>query len=272
MHASKLLAAAVAALGLAACGPKVASIDIKPESATLKSKGATQKLAATPKDGEGKAVEGVALSFVSSDPAVATVDAQGTVTAVKSGDATIKASFEGKVAKEAKLVVSIPATISVAPAEVKLEGVGKKMAVTAKVLDEKGRETGTEVAWENTNGFLSVGNGEVTAQGAGSGQIFAVAAGIKAPVAVTVTIPAVAAVHVEKKLDVKAGKAARLQPVAKDDKGAAIEGSTFTYASADAKVAKVEADGTVHGVKKGKTKVTVTSGGKSATVEVVVAK
>ncbi len=60
--------------------------------------------------------------------------------------------------------------------------------------------------------------------------------------------------------------------MAKDAEGKEMANVPFTYAAEDAKVATVDAAGVVTGVAKGKTKVTVTAGDKSATVEVKVKK
>jgi uncharacterized protein YjdB len=233
-------------------------------------------LKATPKDADGKAVEGVAVAFSTSDVKVATVDAaSGKVTAVDSGDAKISAGVEGKISVDVPVKVSIPASVSLAPAEVKLDGVGAKATVVAKVLDSKGREIPTaQVAWESGNpAVATVVGGEITAVGGGAAQVFAVAAGVRAPVAVTVAVPQVAAIDVEKKIpDIKVGATHKLKVAAKDAQGKEIPGLTLTFTSADPKIATVDATGMVTAVAKGKTKVTVAAGEKNATVEIKVKK
>ena len=254
------------------CGPKVASIDLSPDRLSLSKKGDVQALVATAKDAEKKNVEGVTVVFTSADPAVAAVDATGKVTAVKSGDTTVVATV-GAVTASAPVKVSIPASISLAPAEVKLVGAGSKAAVVAKVLDEKGREAQAEVTWESADAKIAtVAAGQIVAVAAGETTVNALAAGLKAPVKVSVSVPVVATVEADKALDLKVGTPGKLKVVAKDADGKEVAAATFTYASADAKVATVDATGTVTPVGKGKTKLTVTSGEKSATVEVKVKK
>ncbi len=266
------LASLFAALSLVACGPKVAKIDVVPAKVEIAKKGDMVSLAATPVDAAGKKVENVAVAFTSSDPAVASVDAaSGKVTGLKSGDAKITVTFE-KITAEVPVVVSIPATITPAPAELKLD-LGAKGKVAAKVLDEKGRETKAEVTFESADAKIAtVAAGEITAVGAGGAQVFAVAGAIRQPVKVVVVAPAAAAVEADKELEVKAGATAQIKVVAKDAEGKEMANVPFSYAAEDAKVATVDAAGVVTGVAKGKTKVTVTAGDKSATVEVKVKK
>ncbi len=273
MRTTKLLCLA-AVLGIAACGPNVASIEVTPKAAELNKKGATATLVATPKNPEGTQVEGVTLTFASSDAAVAAVDAAGKVTAQKSGDAKITVSFE-KVSAEVAVKVSIPASLPVTPALVRLDGLGTRARVSAKVLDDKGREVKAPIVWESAAPMVAtVRDGEITAMGAGEGQVFAVAEGLRSPVKVTVVVPEVATVECEKTVELKVGAApVKLKVVAKDAAGKEVPSARFTYAAADAKVAKVDETGSLAAVGKGKTKVTVTStNGKSTTVEVKVSK
>jgi uncharacterized protein YjdB len=271
---SKMIVLAVG-LGLTACGPKVASIEVKPNAISLTKKGEIAKVVATPKDAEGKAVEGVALSYTSTDPTVAAVDAAtGAVTALKSGTTTIKAGFE-KVNADVAVKVSIPATITLIPAELSLDGVGAKANIGAKVLDEKGRPVAGEVAWESAApAIATVKNGAVTAMGVGTAQLTAMIGSVKATANVTVAPPpAVTAIEVSKKVELKVGaKPVKLAVTAKGEGGKAIANAVFTYTSENPKVATVDATGEVNAVAKGKTKLTIASGEKKATVDVTVKK
>jgi len=269
MSLQKILAVAVG-FSLAGCGPKVASIDVSPKTLTLATKGATAKLTATPKDAESKPVDGIALTFTSSDPTVASVDASGTVKAEKSGDAKISVAFEDKVKVETPVKVSIPATISVTPADVKLDP-GGKQRVAVKVLDEKNREVTMAVTWENANPEIAtVLNGEITAVSAGTAKLMAVATPtIKSPVTVTVTAPVVGSIEAPKTMDVVAGDApAKIAFVTKDPDGKPVTGAALVFKSSNEKIVTVSPAGEVTGVAKGKAKIEITAGEKKATTEV----
>ena len=74
--------------------PRPASIEVEPASATLVSLGETAAFRAAIKDQYGAAYSG-SPAWTSSDPAVFTVESDGTVTAVANGSGTVAASFEG---------------------------------------------------------------------------------------------------------------------------------------------------------------------------------
>lgn len=89
---------------LSACGdgggtpapPEVAQILVTPAEATLNEPDATQQFTAKAVDQDGATVSGVAITWSSSDPTVATVDDNGLATAVGEGSASIVAEGDGK--------------------------------------------------------------------------------------------------------------------------------------------------------------------------------
>jgi len=272
MRTVKFLSLA-AVFALSACGPKVATIELAPATVDLAKKGESKALVATPKDAEKKKVENVQIAFASSDPKVATIDAAGKVTAVDSGEAKLTATFE-QISATASVKVSIPASISFAPAAVKLEAVGAKAPVVVKVMDSKNKEVKMPVALVSADAkVVTVAGTELTAVGAGETTVSGTAGDAKGSLKVSVVLPVLATVEAEKTLDLaKAGETAAIKASGKDAEGKVIPSATFTFASADEKIATVDATGAVKAVKKGKTKITVTSGDKTATVEIVVKK
>ena len=83
-----------------------ASIVIEPRMATLMAAGETVQLTATVLDRNEQPVAGVAIAWTSSNAGVATVDEEGLVTAVGSGDARITASH-GDLTDSAQINVNI---------------------------------------------------------------------------------------------------------------------------------------------------------------------
>lgn len=83
--------------------PDVDAVAFETVPATLKV-GESASLAAVAKGTDGAAIKGVSFTYTSSDEKIATVDATGTVTAVKAGAVTIKAEG-GSKATEAKLTI-----------------------------------------------------------------------------------------------------------------------------------------------------------------------
>lgn len=73
---------------------EVTSVEIDVDSLTLE-EGAAVRLAATPRDGDGQAVPGLGITWTSTDPGVATVDALGGVTGLRPGTVTVTARVHG---------------------------------------------------------------------------------------------------------------------------------------------------------------------------------
>ncbi len=87
------------------------SLSIEPSSATLMSIGATIQLSATVMDENGQPVPDAAVTWQSGDEAVATVDANGLVTAVGNGTTRITAT-SGQASDTVEVIVEEPAPAS----------------------------------------------------------------------------------------------------------------------------------------------------------------
>src|SRR6266480_974971 len=83
----------------------VAAVTVNPASLTVS---ATAQLTATPKDSNGTALSGRAVTWATNNPAVATVSGSGLVTGVAAGSATITATSEGKSGSATITVTSVP--------------------------------------------------------------------------------------------------------------------------------------------------------------------
>src|SRR2546421_254369 len=104
----------------------VASVSVSPATASVQT-GQTVQLTATPKDASGAALSGRAVTWASSNAAVATVSGTGLVTGVAAGSATITATSEGKSGTSALTVTAAIApvasvTLSPSPATVQISG------------------------------------------------------------------------------------------------------------------------------------------------------
>src|SRR5574338_1210443 len=115
----------------------VASVSITPATATV-IVGTTRQLAATLEDAAGNRLTGRAVTWTSSATSVATVDANGLVTAVTAGTANISAASEGKSAQAAITVSLVPvASVTVAPNAPSI-AIGGTATLTATAKDEQG--------------------------------------------------------------------------------------------------------------------------------------
>jgi uncharacterized protein YjdB len=260
---------------LAACGPSVTTVSVDPGRATLNAKDQKVTARAEPLDKEGKQVVDaiLKLKWASSDPSVATVAANGVITAVKSGDAKITASV-GEVSGSVAVTVSIPAKLTLEPEKSELVGVGKQVALTPKVLDDAGREVaGAQAIWSTSDGAIAtIDEGMVTAAGAGTAVIKAAVGEASGTATIVITHPAVAGIALEPATHTleKVGDAVRLKANLTDEAGQPILGLNPTWSTTDEKVATVSDTGQVQAIKRGKAVIKATVGDKVAEAQIVV--
>jgi trimeric autotransporter adhesin len=129
----------------------VASVTVDPPSLTL-NPGLSAGLTATPRDAHGNPLSGRAVTWTTDNSAVATVSADGTVTAVGLGTATITATCEGHSGTATVQVVPAPvARVDVSPSSVEL-GLLQSVLLTARTYDARGNElTGRPISWSSSD-------------------------------------------------------------------------------------------------------------------------
>src|SRR2546430_13953441 len=86
----------------------VASVSVSPATASVQA-GQTMQLAATPRDANGSALGGRAVTWASGNVGVATVSGTGSVSGVAAGSATLTATSEGQNGS-ASIAVTVPAS------------------------------------------------------------------------------------------------------------------------------------------------------------------
>jgi uncharacterized protein YjdB len=144
----------------------VAKVEMNKTSLTLKV-GDEDRLTASvaPDNAENKA-----LTWMSSNEKIATVDANGNVKALKAGEAWIKAvSIDNVEAKDScKVTVTQPVTgITISQEAIKLTNIGENKQLEATVLPEDA--SNKEVKWKSSNeSICMVANGKVIATGFGT--------------------------------------------------------------------------------------------------------
>src|SRR5207244_1011846 len=173
----------------------VASVTISPAAAGV-TVGATTQLAAAPKDADGTALSGRAVTWATSKGTVGTASARGSasglVTGVAAGSATITATSEGQSGTATVTVTNVPvASVTVSPAAVSLT-VGQTMQLAAGTKDAAGNVlTGRTVTWTTSKSTVAtvLATGLVTGVAAGTATITATSEGVAGTAASTVTAP-----------------------------------------------------------------------------------
>lgn len=190
----------LSALALAACGgggdttpttpvqATVATVDVSPSGGTLVIPN-TLQLTATPRDAQGAAVSGRAITWSSSASSIASVNTSGLVTAVSAGTATITASVDGKQGLATITVAPAVASVDITPpgGNINLPGT---LQLTATPRDAQGANVGGRtIAWTSSAVTIATvsSSGLVTAVAAGSTVITASVDGRQAQATVTVT-------------------------------------------------------------------------------------
>ncbi|HWC73007.1 MAG TPA: Ig-like domain-containing protein, partial [Gemmatimonadales bacterium] len=253
----------------------VASVTVSPTTASVVV-GATQQLTATPKDANGNPLTGRTITWTSSDATIATVDANGLVTGnAIGGPVTITATSEGKSATAAITVTPVPvASVDVSPPTASML-IGGTAQLSATPKDANGNPlTGRTVTWTTGNSNIATvdANGLVTGTGAGTVTITATSEGKSGTASVTVALVPVATVDVSpSSATIQVGATAQLSATLKDGNGNTLTGRTITWATSDANIATVDANGLVTAqAVGGPITITATSEGKSATAAITV--
>lgn len=215
---------------------------------------------------ETKVTANTTVTYTSSDPSVATVDANGIVTGVKAGTAVITATA-GTVNATATVTVTTPA-VTLNAKSAKLQ---KKKSTTALKVASK-IDTDSVASWTSSKpGVASVTNtGKITAKKTGKTVItVTMKSGATASCTITVQKGKVTIKSIKvnsKKVTLNKGKKFTIEvtknPITATDK--------ITYSSNKKSVAAVNSKGVITAKKKGTCKITVKCGKKKATVNVTV--
>ena len=210
------------------------------------------------------------VTWSSSDPSIATVDASGKVTAVKAGVAeiTVKAGGQSATCTVTVKAKVIPvASITLNKTRVTLHP-GETDTLVATVSPDNASEQ--TITWTSSYpAAVTVDeNGKITAVAVGASTIHASCGGKSTSCEVTVNPNSVESVSLNKKeLSLTEGESETLTATVKPDNAT---DKTVTWSSSDASVATVDATGKVTAVKAGTATITAKAGDKSATCTVTV--
>jgi len=245
-----------------------AKVSVDLGSATLEI-GQTTQAAVTLLNSSGAAFTGPTVAWQSSNPAIATVNATGLVTAVARGTATISAVADGKTGGATLTVAAKTAAAVVVTPNAASATIGQSAQLTATVKDATGGTLiGRTITWTSANtAVATVSNtGLVNAVGAGSTTISASADGLTGQASFTTTSVTAAAVTITPNLPVvQIGQDLQLTATAYDASGNALPARVASWASVNPTVATVSNTGRVTGVSSGHVDIKATIDGKVAT-------
>lgn len=260
---------AVCAAVLTGCGVNITGLSL-PEAIELKV-GQTQPIELaflTEKEVDAekmaKAVGKLNISWAVGDESVATVDENGTITAVAPGETELTVTA-GEFTTTVKIsVTAVVEGIEAEDAEINTLTEGLELAY--KLLPE-GVEAENVSVTAADDSILDIEDGKMTAKAAGETEVTITADDVSKTITVKV-LKAPDALNAED-ISVKVGKTASIEVAVGD----AEIGKEFKYEVADQTVATVSEDGVVTGVSAGETIITVTNElGQTCEVKVTVTK
>ncbi len=237
--------------------------------------GATTSASAEVRSSAGAVLSGRNITWTSSAPSVATVDAAGGVVAVSAGTTAITASSEGK-SGSATLTVTLPpvATVALTLAQSSVVA-GSTTAATVLLRDNAGNTlTGRAITYTSSSpGVATIdNNGSIIAISAGTTTITATSEGQSGSAPLTVLPPPVATVTVSlQQTTVVLGDGTTASAVLRDAGGSTLSGRTISWSSSNPAVANVSTSGVISSASVGTTTITATSEGigGSATLTVI---
>jgi len=226
-------------------------------------------------DGQGNVLSGRAVAWQSSNPAMATVNASGLVTALAKSTVTISAIADARVGTAPLTITEpVPASIAIAPTSVSMVA-GQTAQLTASVRDASGAVLpGQTVAWSSANPAVATitANGTATGVAVGTTEIHASVNGLDATAAVTITpVPAASISIAPAALSLTVGDTSRVVATVRDAGGNVLANRAVAWFSSNPAVMTVSATGLVTAVGAGIAAVSAVADGVTATAQVTVA-
>ena len=255
---------------------ETATIGITPAAATLKAIGQTLQLTATVQDTNNNPITGATVTWKSNNPTVVSVNSSGLVNALTNGQATVTVTSGGKSATATIIVAQASTTIAISPISVNLTALGDTVQLTATVRDANNNPLpGASVSWSSGSPSVATVNtqGLVTARGSGTTTITATSGSRTGTAAITVVqLPNTIVITPASATLFAIGETVQLHATVKDEKAQTVPGATVTWQSSNTAVASVNPSGLVTARGSGTATITATSGGKTATATITVAR
>ena len=270
-------------VALAACGgsdastgssrPVVATVSVSAPTQSI-FVGATAAMTATARDKNGSIVSGRAVTWTTSNAAIASITQSGVATGLAPGQTDVRAAIDGVVGS-APITVLSPQVSSV---EITGGGTtllpGETLRLSAVAKNDAGTVlSGKSFTWSTSNAAVATvsSDGTVLAVGPGAANISAATDGKSASVAVTVEASALTSIVIAPApMLVAVGGAYPLSAVGADQRGKPIALQQVTFQSSDGATASVTDGGSVVGVHSGTATISASAQSVTGTTTVTV--
>ena len=245
--------------------PVATSIALSTTSLTFHSLGDTEQLTATVLDQNGRAMTNAAVSWATSDPAVATISTAGLVTAVLNGAATVTATSGAASSAIPVTVAQQAAEILVSPDAPTLFSLGDTLRLSAEALDaRKNPISGASFAWSSRDESVATVDsaGLVTAVRSGSVEVSATTDEAAGSADITVAQLGVEVRMTPSEVTLsETGDTVRLSAEALDANGHVVSDASYSWSSTSPSVATVDTTGLVTATGSGTAEIQAKAGG-----------
>jgi uncharacterized protein YjdB len=235
--------------------------------------GASVQLTATALSASGTPITGKTATWVSSNPAVAAVAADGVVTALMPGSANVTATIDGKTGSAGvDVAVPLAASVTVSPPSATLD-LGQSVALTAVVRDAGGNTIpGKTVTWASSSVATATVSpqGTATAVAEGTAQITATVDGVSGAAAITVRIAVASVTVTPPTASLLVGQTLQLTATPQSAAGAPLPDRSVAWSTSNAVIATVSAAGLVTAHAAGAASISATSEGKTGSATITV--
>ncbi|WP_428275669.1 Ig-like domain-containing protein [Candidatus Palauibacter sp.] len=150
-------------------------MEVAPTSVVFRSLGDTETLSATVRSRDGAVLPNASVTWASSDPTVAGVEA-GTVTALSNGETSVTATSGAASGSAAVRVEQVAARLNAVPQDVLISAIGDTARLSATAYDANDHEiAGATVEWDSSDSDVATvsDGGLVTAVSNGTAEIVA---------------------------------------------------------------------------------------------------
>ena len=250
---------------------RLSRLVLSADTVMLNALGAASQLDVTPQDANGHRMS-ADVRWTSSEPAVATVDANGLVMAQSNGAATVTAASGSVTASASVTVQQQLATVIVSRQSATMESLGEQVRLNATAQDANGRTMAADIDWDSSDPAVATvdADGLVTAQGNGMTTVTASGGSVSISVQVTVRQRLASLTVSIDALTLEAlDETRQILVTARDAHGHAMS-AEIRWRSSDDSIAIVDAGGLVTAKGHGTATVTAASGTLSASVAVTV--
>lgn len=255
----------------------VASVRLTPPVAQLMRIGGQLQVTATPLNATNQPLTGRTISWFTNNPQVVTVSAQGVVSAVGVGNATITAEVESRTATLGITVTEVPASVVTIEPDTFQLATGLTRQLVPTVIDSAGKVaalTNRQVVWQSSSSIVASVSaaGVVQGVGAGTARISVTVDGVRSNDAVVQVSPQVATVRITpfNPQLLRIGTSVQLSAQALDNSNQPIAGKVANWFSNNPTIASVSANGLVTGIAVGSTTITAEIDNRTANVTVTV--